>query len=215
MISSGWSKYTLAVWNLNNFLKKFSHFSTIFKKFLPIFLIFQRKNAFSLRVCLAVCLIFQWFSAWRAYKLRAYKKNVYSVELGILSDGVTRDMRGEWGQSSTGIRDADEGNRGGQCKKLMLEWHFYLCPTWLFLFTLHVLSRPVLVALLEALSVSQDGNISVITWAEVRCGKEKKTIAIWLFWERQIDRQTNRQTDRQTNRQRYTDRKTNKWKNQQ
>ena len=50
----------------------FSHFS---KKYTQNFC--PRAN-FSLRVCLAVCLIFQWFSAWRAYKLRAYKKNVYS-----------------------------------------------------------------------------------------------------------------------------------------
>ena len=87
MITIGWNKY-LPVKRQNlkfkQFLKKFSPFCTIFKQFVPVFSYFLKKMLtffglranFSLKVCLAVCLIFQWFSAWCAYKLRAYKKKM-------------------------------------------------------------------------------------------------------------------------------------------
>ena len=42
--------------------------------------------------CLAVCLIFWPISAWRAYKLRAYKKNVYS-RCSLIIDSLRPNLK--------------------------------------------------------------------------------------------------------------------------
>ena len=106
--------------------------------------IFGLRANFSLRVCLAVCLIFQWFSAWRAYKLRAYKK-----KMCILS----RDNKSTSRNLATRFLDASSHLYNSLCRSVAPSFRPSVTNRWKLIFFLFVILLPFCLSLYRSLSV--------------------------------------------------------------